>query len=144
MKIAKKKIFREYISSKGLLSTRQREIILDAFLSAARHVSVDELYQVIRATHKKVGHATVYRTLKLFTESGIAREVQFDDGLTRYEYVTEEEHHDHMVCTRCGAVAKFRNAAIVNLQDEISASHGFLIEGHKVELYGLCAQCRVG
>jgi len=142
VKRAKKKAFSEFIAQKGLKSTRQRDIILDFFLSSSEHMSLEELYLKLRAKHPAIGYATVYRTLKLFAESGIAREIQFGDGQTRYEHVTEGEHHDHLVCTRCGAIAEFENETIEKLQDEIAAGYGFLIKTHKLELYGLCAKCR--
>jgi len=142
VKREKKKVFREFISQKGLKSTRQRDVILDAFLSSDRHLSIEELYLKLRAKHPSIGYATVYRTLKLFAESGIAREIQFGDGQTRYEHVNEGEHHDHLVCTRCGTIIEFENEAIEKLQDEVAARHDFLIETHKLELYGICAKCR--
>lgn len=142
MKRAKQKIFQDYIARQGLKSTRQRDIILDAFLSSDRHLSIEELYLKLRAKHPNIGYATVYRTLKLFAESGIAREIHFGDGQTRYEHVSEGEHHDHLVCTGCGTIIEFENESIEKLQDEVAAAHGFLIKHHKLELYGLCAKCR--
>lgn len=142
MKQEKKKIFQEYVAAKGLKSTRQRDIILESFLSSDRHLSIEELYLQLRAKHPGIGYATVYRTLKLFAESGIAREIHFGDGQTRYEHLAAGEHHDHLVCTRCGTIVEFENEAIEKLQDEIAAGYGFLINTHKLELYGLCARCR--
>ncbi len=142
VKRVKKKIFRDYISQKGLKSTRQRDIILDAFLSSDRHMSIEELYLKLRGKYPNIGYATVYRTLKLFAESGIAREMQFGDGQTRYEHVNEGEHHDHLVCTRCGTILEFENETIEQLQVQVASSHDFLIQTHKLELYGLCAKCR--
>jgi Fur family transcriptional regulator, ferric uptake regulator len=142
MKRAKKQIFRQFISSKGLKTTRQRDVILDAFLSSDRHMSIEDLYLKLRVKNPRIGYATVYRTLKLFAESGIAREIQFGDGQTRYEHVAEGEHHDHLVCTRCGAIIEFENETIERLQDEVANSLGFIIETHKLELYGTCAKCR--
>jgi Fur family transcriptional regulator, ferric uptake regulator len=142
MKKAHKKTFADFISQRGLKSTKQRDIILDAFLSSDRHLSIEELYLKLRATHSNIGYATVYRTLKLFAEAGIAREMQFGDGQTRYEHVGEGEHHDHLVCTRCGSIEEFENETIEQLQTEVAASRGFLIERHRLELYGLCGSCR--
>ena len=142
MKRAKKKIFADFIAQRGLKSTKQRDVILDGFLSSDRHLSIEELYLKIRAKHPNVGYATVYRTLKLFAEAGIAREMQFGDGQTRYEHVGEGEHHDHLVCTRCGNIEEFENETIEQLQTEVAASRGFLIEKHRLELYGLCGSCR--
>ena len=142
MKRAKKKLFHDFITRKGLKSTRQRDIILDCFLSSERHMSIEELYLKLRSKHPGIGYATVYRTLKLFAEAGIANEIQFGDGQTRYEHVSEGEHHDHLVCTRCGAITEFENETIEKLQAEVAASHGFLIQTHKLELYGQCAKCQ--
>jgi len=142
VKQAKKKAFRDFITQKGLKSTRQRDVILDCFLASARHISIEELYLKLRAKNPNIGYATVYRTLKLFAESGIAREIQFGDGQTRYEHATEGEHHDHLVCTRCGKIIEFENETIEQLQQEVAKSHGFLIENHKLELYGVCSLCQ--
>ena len=142
MKQAKKKIFRDYIAREGLKSTQQREVILDFFLSSHQHRSIEELYRELRAQHPNIGYATVCRTLKLFAGSGIAREIHIGDGQTRYEHIVDGEHHDHLVCTRCGKIAEFENKTIEKLQAAVADSHGFLIESHKLELYGLCAKCR--
>ena len=142
MILEKKKAFNRFAASKGLRSTRQRDIILDFFLSTHQHVSVEELYLKIKATHPGIGNATVYRTLKLFVEAGLAREILLHDGQTRYEHVVAGEHHDHLVCTSCNSIIEFENETIEQLQAEIAARHGFYINSHKLEIYGLCAQCR--
>lgn len=142
MILEKKKAFNSFAVSRGLRSTRQRDIILDCFLSTRQHISVEELYLKIKAAHPGIGSATVYRTLKLFVEAGLAREVLLHDGQTRYEHVMAGEHHDHLVCTSCNAIIEFENETIEQLQDEIAARHGFMIRSHKLEIYGLCANCR--
>jgi len=136
-----KQQFREYLVRKGLKTTRQREIILDAFLRASTHPSTEELFLKIRRKHPTVGYATVYRTLKLFAECGIAEERNFGDGQTRYEWTGEETHHDHLICTRCGAILEFEDPRIEELQREVAAGHGFTIASHRLELYGLCSRC---
>jgi len=142
MILDKKNAFNRFAAGKGLRSTRQRDIILDFFLATHQHISVEELYLKIKAVHPGIGNATVYRTLKLFVEAGLAREVLLHDGQTRYEHVVEGEHHDHLVCTGCNAVIEFENETIEKLQDDIAMRHGFFIKSHKLEIYGLCAQCR--
>lgn len=142
MILEKKKTFSNFASNKGLRSTRQRDIILDIFLSTHQHVSVEELYLKIKASNPGIGNATVYRTLKLFVEAGLAREILLHDGQTRYEHVMAGEHHDHMVCTGCNTIIEFENETIEKLQNEIASRHGFFIENHKMEIYGLCAKCR--
>jgi len=141
MILEKKKTFNQFAASKGLRSTRQRDIILDIFLSTHQHVSVEELYLKIKTGNPGIGQATVYRTLKLFVESGVAREIILHDGQTRYEHVMSGEHHDHLVCTKCNAIIEFEDETIEKLQNDIAALHGFLIRSHKLELYGLCATC---
>ena len=138
----KKEAFREFIAREGLKSTRQRDIILDFFLSSKRHMSVEELYRKLRTRHPGIGYATVCRTLKLFAQSGIAHEMRIGDGQTRYEHLVKGEHHDHLVCTGCGTIAEFENKTIEDLQKDVAKSHGFIIHSHKLELYGLCAKCR--
>ncbi|BCS53155.1 Fur family transcriptional regulator [Geobacter sp. SVR] len=142
MDLEKKKTFNNFAARKGLRSTRQRDIILDAFLSTHQHVSVEELYLKIKTTHPGIGNATVYRTLKLFVEAGLAREMLLHDGQTRYEHITAGEHHDHLVCTGCNSIIEFENETIEQLQNEIAMRHGFLIRSHKLEIYGLCSACR--
>ncbi len=141
MKLSKKQVFLDFAAAKGLKSTRQRDIILDCFLSLPQHLSTEELYLKLRESNPGIGYATVYRTLKLFAESGIAREIQFGDGQTRYEHLHVGEHHDHLVCTRCGAIIEFENETIEKLQREVADQHGFIIQNHKLELYGVCAAC---
>lgn len=142
MILEKKKTFSNFAASKGLRSTRQRDIILDIFLSTHQHISVEELYLKIKSSNPSIGHATVYRTLKLFTEAGLAREILLHDGQTRYEHVLAGEHHDHLVCTSCNSIIEFEDETIEKLQKDIAARHGFLIKNHKMEIYGLCANCR--
>jgi Fur family ferric uptake transcriptional regulator len=142
LQASEKQIFQNFASSKGLKSTRQRDMILDCFLSCDQHLSTEELYLKLKESMPGIGFATVYRTLKLFAESGIAREIQFGDGQTRYEHLHDGEHHDHLVCTRCGAIMEFENETIEKLQAEVARNHGFTIINHKLELYGICAKCK--
>lgn len=142
MIVEKKKAFNAFAAAKGLRSTRQRDVILDVFLSTHQHVSVEELYLKIKLSNPGIGQATVYRTLKLFAESGLAREIHLHDGQTRYEHVVAGEHHDHLVCIGCNSIIEFENETIEKLQDEIASRHGFTIINHKMEIYGLCASCQ--
>lgn len=142
MKLSERQKFQDFALAKGLKSTKQRDIILNCFLSTEQHMSTEELYLKLKEKSTGIGFATVYRTLKLFSESGIAREIQFGDGQTRYEHLHAGEHHDHLVCTRCGAIVEFENETIEKLQAEVASQHGFTIVNHKLELYGLCAKCK--
>ena len=131
-----------FIREKGLKSTRQRSLIIDTFLAATGHVSVEELWAKVRATDAKVSVATVYRTMKLLSEAGLAHARNFGDGQTRYEAAVGRHHHDHLICTNCGTIIEFENDRIEALQDTIAKRHGFKVTSHKMELYGLCKSCQ--
>lgn len=137
-----KEDFRSYLATRGLKSTRQRDIILDEFLRAGAHLSTEELYLRLREQHPHIGYATVHRTLKLFAECGIAEPCHFGDGQTRYESSAGEEHHDHLICTDCGDIVEFENPQIEALQELVASQHGFRIERHRLELYGRCRRCQ--
>lgn len=134
--------FHHYLSTQGLKSTRQREIILNEFLRAGAHLSTEELYLRLREQHPHIGYATVHRTLKLFAECGIAESRHFGDGQTRYESRAGEDHHDHLICTGCGAIVEFEDPQIEALQESVAKQHGFRIERHRLELYGRCRECQ--
>jgi Fur family transcriptional regulator, ferric uptake regulator len=130
-----------YMAKKGLRSTEQRRVIVDTFFESAAHITIEELLAQVRESDPKVGYATVYRTLKLLAECGVAHERRFGDGVTRYE-VAHHEHHDHLICTECGVIEEFEEEAIERLQEQVAARHGFRIRFHKLELYGMCAKCQ--
>jgi Fur family ferric uptake transcriptional regulator len=129
-----------YLDDHRLKHTKQREAILDAFLEASGHITSDDLYQRIREKHPNIGFTTVYRTMKLLCEAGLANERHFDDGVTRYEIM--HEHHDHLVCVRCGKIIEFECSMIESTQDQIAERYGFRLLRHRHELYGHCPDCR--
>jgi Fur family ferric uptake transcriptional regulator len=134
--------FRNFLVSQGLKSTRQRELILEEFLRAGAHLSTEDLYLRLRRNFPRIGYATVHRTLKLFAECGIAEQRHFGDGQARYEASSHDEHHDHLICIACGKIVEFEDGRIEQLQDEVAGEHGFRIERHRLELYGLCQACQ--
>jgi Fur family transcriptional regulator, ferric uptake regulator len=132
-----KERWRSYIQDRRLNITAQREAIVEQFLRTRDHVSIDELLTKVRKRHPRVGYATVYRTLKLLVDSGLAVERQFGDGQARYEVVGD--HHDHLICVKCGLILEFEDDEIERLQDRIAARlGGFTVLRHRHELYGLC------
>jgi Fur family ferric uptake transcriptional regulator len=132
----------EYLSGQGLRSTTQRDQILQLFVDAGRHLSAEELYLLVKKNHPGIGYATVYRTLKLLAEAGLAEERRFEDGFTRYEYRSTDGHHDHLICTKCGAILEFENEQIEQLQHHVAKKNRFLVQSHRLELYGLCSECQ--
>ena len=131
-----------HMAKKGLRSTDQRRLIIETFFKSPNHVSIEELLAKVRREDSKVGYATVYRTLKLLAECGVANERRFGDGLTRYELADEASHHDHLICVECGSIVEFEEDRIESLQEEIANRYGFALRSHKHELYGVCAKCQ--
>ncbi|MBW2503505.1 MAG: transcriptional repressor [Deltaproteobacteria bacterium] len=134
--------FQAFLQKQGLKSTRQREIILDEFLKGGAHLSTEDLYLKLRKKHPSIGYATVYRTLRLFAECGIAEARDFGDGQTRYESSDLHEHHDHLICTVCGQIIEFEEPQIEKLQEKVARAHGFKIVRHRLEIYGQCPRCK--
>ncbi len=135
------KKFAEFIEKKGLKSTRQRNDIIKTFLKSDGHLSVEDLHHEVQKINPRIGYATVYRTLKLLTESGLAVERNFDDGFTRYEQISPDEHHDHLICLGCGEIVEFEDEGIETLQEEVAGKHGFRVVTHNLEMYGYCNKC---
>ena len=132
---------REYVSKSGLKSSRQRELIAEVFFHTGGHITIEELLSKVRDSDPKVGQATIYRTMKLLVECGLALVHQFGEGHARYEPVTtSHSHHDHMICNDCGHIREFFNADLERIQDEIAAANGFTLTSHKMELYGDCVK----
>ena len=134
----------KYMAKKGLRSTTQRRLIADAFFTGPNHITIEDLLARVREADPKIGYATVYRTLKLFTECGIAAERNFGDGPSRYELSDEstDHHHDHLICTECGKIIEFHDERIEKLQEQVANKFSFKIGSHKHEVYGLCSDCR--
>jgi Fur family ferric uptake transcriptional regulator len=132
----------KFMSERGLKSTRQRSLIIDTFFASHGHLSVEELWAKVRTSDARVSVATVYRTMKLLGESGLAHARNFGDGQTRYEAAVGRHHHDHLICTNCGAIVEFENDRIEAMQDAVARRHGFRVISHKMELYGLCKNCQ--
>ena len=134
----------DYMRSNGLKLTRQREMILKAFLAGQKHVAIDELLSQTRELLPSIGHATVYRTMRLFVDAGIAHEHSFGDGPAQFEPATadEEDHHDHLICTVCDRIIEFENERIEKLQEQVAETHGFELTSHSMQLFGICPACQ--
>ena len=137
-----KGLFEEHIQKTGLRRTGQRDLILEIFLSTEEHLSSEDLYNLVNKKDPTVGNTTVYRTLKLLTEAGLAREVRFGDNRTYYEHHYNHDHHDHMICTECGKVIEFFSADIESLQDEMAGKFGFKPTHHSLRMWGVCSDCQ--
>jgi len=145
MQRARMQRFEKALRERGLKSTAQRDDIAKVFFSGNAHYSVEDLYTAVRKVNPRVGYATVYRTLKLLKECGLAAERHFDDGQARYEPTEETaQHHDHIICERCGKIVEFNSEALETQQQRIARFLGFVLSRHRLEPYGICTDCREG
>jgi len=132
----------DYMAKHGLRSTEQRRLVTEMFFATEEHLSIEDLLDRVRTEEPKIGYATVYRTLKLLKDCGLAFERHFGDGVSRYEVAWANEHHDHMICVECEKIVEFEDHDIEELQHDVAARLGFTLVRHKLELYGMCADCR--
>jgi len=137
-----KEILADYLKEKNLKRTEQRFNILDIFLATNGHISAYELHALILKRYSDIGFSTVYRTLKLFTECGLADEVNFGDGRARFEKAFRRSNHGHLVCSKCGHTEEFSSPTVENVQKQIVNKYDYEPQGFRFEIYGLCRKCR--
>ncbi len=135
-------IFMNYIKKKELRYSKQREKILDAFLSSDKHITVDELHNILKQKNPDIGYATVHRNLKLMCESGLADEIKIGNKKARYEVKIGQEHHDHLICLKCGRFIEVKDERIERLQDKLAEANDFVPQKHRLEIYGFCKKCK--
>lgn len=135
-------IFIDCLKKRGLRYTSQREAILETFLSSKKHITVEDLYNVVRIKHPDIGYATVHRNLKFLVECGLADEIKIGNNRARFEQHYEREHHDHLICLKCGAFIEVHDNTIEMLQNKLAEANAFIPQRHKLEIYGICKKCR--
>jgi len=135
-------IFTNFLKKKNLKSTKQRQEILNVFLKSKRHLSVEDLYNIVKKNDPGIGQATVFRVLKLLCESGLAKEVKLGDKKTRFELKYGHQHHDHLVCVNCGKFIEVLDPRIEDLQEKLCQRFGFSPKRHRMEIFGTCKKCR--
>jgi Fur family ferric uptake transcriptional regulator len=135
-------ILRDYLANRGLKKTQQRHDILDAFLDSDGHISAYELHSLLQRRHSGIGFSTVYRTLNILTECGVANEVNFGDGQARFEKAFKRQNHGHLICTVCGRTEEFDTTAVEKIRTRIADKAGYKAQGYRFEIYGLCEKCR--
>lgn len=134
-------LFKHFIKNQGLRQSGQRDRIVEAFFHLKGHTSAEDLLVLVRNQEKRIGLTTIYRTLKLLTQCGLAVERKFDRQVTTYEPAQLGQHHDHLICLECGRIIEFENKSIETLQEDVAQEHGFQIIRHILELYGYCRDC---
>lgn len=126
--------------AQGLKHSAVRDVVVEEFLRAGTHITIEALLARVRARAPKAGYSTVYRTLRLLVESGQAVARDFGGAQTLFE-PADTRHHDHVVCRRCGTVREFEDDGIEQLQEKVARRLGFRITSHRLELYGVCEAC---
>ncbi len=135
-------LFYAYLRQHGLKKTYQKDLILETFLNTEGHLSVEDIYALVKKKDKKVGVVTVFRTLKSLTACGMAREISLGDGLTRFEHNYRHPYHHHIVCTECHKAIEFVCPELEKIQNEIIQKYHFQPLHHRFQTYGICQECR--
>lgn len=140
--------FKQILKEKGLKITRQRIRVLEAMASCEdKHLTAEEIYEIVKADFPEIGLATVYRTIQLLVELDLVESIQLGDGYVRYEIGKfdgeEAHHHHHLVCLECGKVISFWDDLLDELEERIMESASFQVINHEVKFYGYCKECLI-
>jgi Fur family ferric uptake transcriptional regulator len=134
--------FRRHLREQHLPITRQRDVVARAVLLSDEHLSVDAIQRRLQEQGERVGLATIYRTLDVLVESGLVRAHDFGEGFKRYEPMAQQSGHEHLICVRCGRVVEFQNERLERILPIIADEHAFQHQQHRVEIHGICPDCR--
>ncbi|MFC1857103.1 transcriptional repressor [Thermodesulfobacteriota bacterium] len=136
-----KEQFKKLFKQEEIDKFEDRFKVLEAFLKTERHVTTGELVQILANDGHRYSHDFVRDTLRHMCRYGFAKRNRFNNGLVRYEHMHLGQHHDHMICTKCGKIMEFKEEPLEKLQEQIAASLGFHMLQHKMEIYGICSDC---
>ena len=133
-------VFRDFLKKRAMRHTKEREAIVREILSSEDHFDVDELF--IRLKKKTgVSKASIYRTIPLLIEAGLITEVYLENGHMHYEHVYGRDHHCHLRCNNCKKIVEFADERLEGIERDVATKYGFVCEGHKLEIQGLCSDC---
>jgi len=139
--VATNKALIELCQEKGMRVTSKRNIICEVLEKSGGHLNAEEVYHLAKKKDKSIGVATVYRTLKIMKDAGVIEGQTFGQDYNRFESPTKD-HHDHLVCTSCGKIDEFVNEKLEEMKEKVSEKNHFKMLSHKLEIYGLCADCQ--
>jgi len=131
----------EICQKKGVRATSKRKIICEVLEKSGGHLNVEEVYHLAKKEDKSIGVATVYRTLKIMKDAGVIEAQTFGQDHSHFESPTKN-HHDHLVCTSCGKIEEFVSDKLEEMKEKVSKQNRFKMLSHKLEIYGLCADCQ--
>lgn len=136
-------LFRRYLREQGLPVTQQRELVAEVVFDSEGHLSVEDIEERLRARGEKIGKATIYRTLETLVKSGLVAEHDFGEGFKRYEHLFGlQPVHEHLVCTECGTVREIESPELARMQERLASEHDFEPARYRLQVYGICADCR--
>ncbi|SHI53427.1 Fur family transcriptional regulator, ferric uptake regulator [Geosporobacter subterraneus DSM 17957] len=136
---------KDQLKEKGYKLTPQRRATLDTIIeNQGKHLSTEEIYDMVKEKCPEIGLATVYRTLQLLDELDVISKINFDDGCSRYELNTHQDDHQHhhLICLKCGNVIEVEVDLMDALENEIEKNYNFEIRDHKVKFFGYCSKCK--
>lgn len=137
-------VFEHELKSKGLRFTAQRKAVLNTMIrNQGKHLSPEEIYDLVKINNPEIGVATIYRTLVILENMGLVRKINLDDGKGRYELNKnkEDHHHHHLICEKCGSVSEVKYDLLELLEEQIFKENEFLVKNHSVKFYGYCKKC---
>ncbi len=141
MKSESQKAFKAALDSKGLKFTKQRSEILDYLVKAKDHLTPEAIYRELNKKDPSLGRATVFRTLRILEDAGLADKIMLANGRNAYEHKFAKPHHDHLICVGCSRIIEFTNETIENTQNKITSGFGFTPLWHRHEIFGRCRKC---
>jgi len=137
-----KRDFVQFLGSRNLKLTKQREAVVDEIFTKPGHFEAEEIVLRLKNNRQRVSRATVYRTLELLKECLLVERLDFGTQASFYEHVHEGEHHDHLICVRCGNIIEFHNEKLEQIQAEVCRNFDFRERYHSLRIFGLCSKCR--
>lgn len=137
-----KEHFKELFHHEHIDQFEDRFKILEVFLKTEKHITAQEMYRMITESGIHLPFDFLKQTLEIMCKYGFAQKRKFQDGQIRYEHRHLGQHHDHMICTRCGKILEFKNDDLEQLQLKIATDNGFHMLQHKMEIYGICSLCQ--
>lgn len=138
---AAQQILNEHLSQLRLKRSTQRDAILRTFLAEGDHLTTGELHGLVSKEEPTIGYTTVYRALRLFVQCGLATEVEFSDGVARFEHCLNRRNHHHMICTTCGDSVEFFSPEIQEIEQRIGKRFHYRTTLHRFQIYGICETC---
>ena len=135
-------VLEHYIHESGLKNTPQRYKVLEVFLALEDHLSVDELYEAVHKRYPEIGHSTVFRTMKIIHDAGLAKTIRNQQGVVKYEHAYNHKEHEHLICSNCGKLIEVSVPQLDNIQRDIASKYDFEVVEHVFKLIGLCSVCK--